>query len=168
MLGSRNGGTTTDEDPAGGVTAVGGAEPDVAADEPRPVARWAWYTMVAAVAAEFVLGLATLVLVPAGRPSGLLPHQGRLVYDLHGIAGAVLLVGSVALAVVARRAPRIERGATLVGLGAVLVGAAGGLMAASHPLRLLGIALMFVGTVVAGLAYLAGGLERTPAIGESG
>lgn len=124
--------------------------------------------MVAAVTAEFVLGLATLVLVPAGRPSGLLPHRGRLAYDLHGIAGLVLLVGSVALAVVARRAPRIERGAALVGLGAVLVGAAGGLMTASHALRLLGIALMFVGTAVAGFAYLAGALERTPAVRETG
>ena len=120
--------------------------------------------MVAAVAAEFALGLAALILVPTGRPSGFQPHQGRLVYDLHSVVGTVLLVGSMVLAVLARRSPRIERWAALVGLGGVLVAAAGGLMTASHALRLLGIVLMFAGTAVTGFAYLAGSLERTPAI----
>jgi hypothetical protein len=131
---------------------------------PRPQARWAWYAMVAAVAAEFALGLAALVLVPAGRPNGFQPQKGRLVYDLHSVVGAVLFVGSIVVAVLARRSPRTERWAALVGLGGVLVAAAGGLMTASHALRLLGIVLMFAGTAVAGFAYLAGSLERTPAV----
>lgn len=144
--------------------ADGVARPRPGEREPRSAARWAWYVMAAAVAAEFALGLAALVLVPTGRPSGFQPHRGRLVYDLHSIAGVILLVGSVALVVLARRAPGIERWAALIGLGGVLLAAAGGLMTASHALRLLGIVLMFAGTTVAGLAYLAGSLERTPAV----
>lgn len=120
--------------------------------------------MVVAVVVEFALGLTALVLVPAGRPSGFQPNKGGLVYDLHSIAGTVLLVGSVTLALMTRRSARIERWAALIGLGGVLVAGAGGLMTASHSVRLLGIVLMFAGTVVAGFAYLAGSLERTPAV----
>jgi hypothetical protein len=127
------------------------------------VARWAWYGMVAAVVVELALGMAALLTVPVGRPSGFEPHKGRPVYDLHSIVGAVLLVGSVVLAVRARRSPRIERWAAWTGLGGVVLAGAGGLMTVSHQLRLLGIVLMFAGTTVAGFAYLAGALESTPA-----
>ncbi|MGH9093165.1 MAG: hypothetical protein ACRDZR_17570, partial [Acidimicrobiales bacterium] len=135
------------------------------AAEARPVARRAWATLAAAVAAELVLGIAALVMVPAGRPSGLVPRRGVVVYDLHAAIGGALVVGAAWLAARARRSPRVERIAAVVGLVSVMVAAGGGMLAASHPERLLGIALMFAGSVVAGLAYLAGALERTPAVG---
>lgn len=115
--------------------------------------------MAVTVAVEFAVGLAALVLVPEGRPSGLLPSQGRLVYSVHGLLGAALLVGAVALVVANRRAVRMVRIAAITGLVGILVGGAGGLLASSHSLRLLGIALMFAGSVLAGFGYLVGILE---------
>ena len=118
-----------------------------------------WVAMTVAVTAEFAIGLAALVLVPIGRPSGLLPHQGRLVYDLHGVVGIAMLVGAVALVAANRQARRLYRNAAVAGLVGIVVGGAGGLLAADHPLRVAGIGLMFVGALVAGFAYLIGILE---------
>jgi hypothetical protein len=138
-------------------------EPELGAEHERTwvVARSAWIAMAVAVALEFVVGLAALVLVPIGRPSGLIPRQGRLVYDVHALIGAGLLVGAVTLAIASRRAMRMVRISAVAGLVGVLLGGAGGLVANSHPLRLLGISLMFAGSMVAGFAYLVGVLEPT-------
>lgn len=118
-----------------------------------------WVAMTVAVTVEFAIGLAALVLVPIGRPSGLLPHQGRLVYDLHGVVGIAIFVGAVALVVANRQARRLYRNAAIAGLVGIVVGGAGGLLATDHPLRVAGIGLMFVGALVAGFAYLIGILE---------
>lgn len=144
---------------ASGAGAAGGAP---------PVARWAWYAMAITVGAELALGVATLIAVPIGRPSGFLPPTGRLVYVLHAALGAGLLLGAVALLLLTRRAARIERGAAIVGLGGLVLGGVGGLLTADHGQRSLGIAVMFVGSMVSGLAYLAGSMERTPSIREPG
>ena len=115
--------------------------------------------MSVGVGVEFAVGLAALLLVPMGRPSGPFPQQGRVVYDLHGAAGVALLAGAVAVVAAARTGPRMYRIAAWVGLAGIVVGGIGGLLAADHGLRVGGIALMFVGSVVGGFAYLIGTLE---------
>ncbi|MGH9088752.1 MAG: hypothetical protein ACRDYZ_11700 [Acidimicrobiales bacterium] len=121
--------------------------------------RSAWVAMSVAVGLEFAAGLAALVLVPVDRASGAFPHQGRLVYDLHGALGIALLAGAVGLILAVRRTPRLYRIAAWVGLAGIVAGGAGGLLAADHPLRVAGIALMFVGSMVGGFAYLIGIME---------
>lgn len=121
--------------------------------------------MSVAVGVEFAAGVAALVLVPVGRPSGVFPHQGRLVYDLHGALGVALLAGGAGLLFAVRRARRLYRVAAWVGLAGTVVGGAGGLLAADHSLRVAGIAVMFLGSLVGGFAYLVGIMEpqREPA-----
>jgi hypothetical protein len=115
--------------------------------------------MAAGVGLEFAVGLAALLTVPVGRPSGAFPRQGRLVYDLHGAFGVALLAGAVALVVAVRQGPRMYRIAAWVGLTGILIGGAGGPLATDHGVRLAGIALMFVGSMIGGFAYLIGMLE---------
>lgn len=115
--------------------------------------------MVVGVTVEFAVGLAALVLVPIGRPSGVLPQKGRVVYDAHAVVGLALLVGAVVLVAASRRFPRMLRIASWTALAGILVAGAGGLVAVDHRLRVLGIGLMFVGSLVAGFAYLVGVME---------
>ncbi len=110
--------------------------------------------LAASVALELVLGLATLTLVPLGRPSGWLPSAGRAVYLLHSILGLPLALGAVTLLVWTRGADRIHRLSGWIGACGVALAGLGGLLAVAHPLRLLGVALMLVGPVVAGFGYL--------------
>lgn len=150
----------------GGAAAAPAPGPGAGAGAATPsVARWVWNGLAAGVAVELVLGVIALVLVPVGRPSALVPRRGVLVYDLHAAVGGVLVVGAGLLVLRTRRSPRVERAAAVVGLVSLVIAAGGGLLTTSHPQRLLGIALMFVGSVVAGLAFLAGAFERTPAVG---
>jgi hypothetical protein len=133
---------------------------DTGAD--RTPGRSAWTVMAVAVGLEFAAGLATLVLVPTDRPSGLLPVKGRVVYDLHGLVGVALLAGAVALSVASRHARRMVRAAAGAGLAGILLAGAGGVLASVHPLRLLGIVLMLAGSMLAGAGYLVGLLEQVP------
>lgn len=119
-----------------------------------------------AVGVEFAAGLAALLLVPIGRPSGLLPHRGRAVFDAHAVFGVLLVAGALALAAAAGRFTRMLRIASWVALAGVLVGAAGGLATVDHGTRVLGVGLMFVGSLVAGFAYLVGVLEPPPEVDE--
>lgn len=160
------GGGDAPGDREAGSGAAGGRAGSGASGSVPPVARWAWYAMAITVGAELALGVATLIAVPIGRPSGFLPPTGRPVYVLHAALGAGLLLGAAALLVLTRRAPRVERGAAIVGFGGLLLGGVGGLLTADHGQRSLGIAVMFVGSMVSGLAYLAGSMERTPSVRE--
>jgi hypothetical protein len=129
---------------------------------PRPT-RVMWIAMAIAVGLELALGLATLVLVPIGRPDGLVPPQGRVVYVAHAVAGAVLVIGAASLLIKSRRAGRAARiGATMGGVG-ILLGAGGGVLAVYHPARLAGLGLMLLGPLVAGIGYLGPLLEGLPA-----
>jgi len=125
--------------------------------------RTVWIVMDVTVGVEFALGLAALILVPEGRPSGLVPSQGLAVYGAHAIIGGLLFIGAVLLALTNRQATRMVRIAVVTGLVGILVGGAGGLLATSHPLRLLGIALMFAGAMISGFGYLVAILEPPPA-----
>jgi len=133
---------------------------DVAGDSSETDAGAAWSARLAAtwlcllVGVELVLGIVTLVAVPTGRPTGLLPVEGRAVYLAHAVVGVPLALGAVALWLAQRRGPRLMRLCVWIGGIGVAAGAVGGVLAVSHPLRLVGAALMLAGTLTAGFGYL--------------
>ncbi len=109
----------------------------------------------ALVALEVLLGLAAAVLVPFGRPAGWLPKKAEGLYLAHGLLGFLLVLGGVALLGVLGRAGRTGRLSGWLGLSGLALAGVGGLLTEPHSLlRLLGMALMFVGPSLAGLAYL--------------
>ncbi|MGH8979493.1 MAG: DUF3817 domain-containing protein [Acidimicrobiales bacterium] len=123
------------------------------------------------VAVEFALGIAALLVMPLGRPSGWLPASGRTVYGIHATVG--LIVGLAAAAFLARCLDR-GRIARIVGwCGAValaLAGAGGLLTDGASMMRFAGICVMFVCSVLAGCAYLvpAALAARNRATGAAG
>jgi hypothetical protein len=121
------------------------------------VSRAVWVSLMIAVGVEFLAGLVGMLYVPFNRPDGWLSHRGEAIYLLHAVFGGLLGVAAVALVLhVSRRTPihRVDRVAAISGLCGVLVGAIGGTLCVSHPLRLLGMALMFLGVSVAFFGYL--------------
>lgn len=114
-----------------------------------------WLAMTLAISADAVVGFAALVVIPYGRLGAWLPSTGRAVYLLHAVLGLVVGVGSIAVGVGAAHDTRIRRGASIAGVAGVGLAGAGGVLASFHGLRLAGIALMFVGSGFAVLAYLA-------------
>lgn len=116
--------------------------------------RFVWWAMCGLVAVELALGIACTVLIPAGRPTGLVPSKGSAVYFLHLVAGVLLGVGAIGVTVSASRSTRPVRVSSLIGLVGVAIGAVGGLAAVFHGLRIAGIGLMFVGALVACVGYL--------------
>ncbi len=133
-------------------------------EEPAPArspARLATSLLVL-VGIEFVLGVSALFAVPAGRPSGWLPRRGTDLYLAHAVVGLPLALGALALVPLAAGATRSLRVTAWIGLAGVAAAGAGGMLTASHPLRILGMALMFLGPLVAGFAYLIPVLDRLP------
>jgi len=141
-----------------------GAEP-VARPEPAPslkpvdveagTAAWA-AVLAAAVGVELLVGIATLVVIPFGRPSEWVPRHGAVLYGLHATIGLLLAVGALAFLVRVRALGRIARISAWSGACCLVLAGAGGLMTEPHsPVRFLGVALMFVASVLAGFAYLA-------------
>jgi len=106
------------------------------------------------VGSEFVLGTMTLFSVPVSRPSGWLPAKGEIVFLVHAVFGFLLALAAIALAV-RLRASRAARIAAWMGFSGVALAGVGGLLTDARSLvRFTGIALMFVGSVVAGFGYL--------------
>jgi integral membrane protein len=141
---------------AGGAPALA-EEHEVTVD--RPVARLA-RILGMLVGFEFVLGIVTLVLVPPGRPSGLLPARWASVYLAHAIVGLPLAFGAVAALALVRESTRLSRLSGWIGAVGVAVAGAGGVLTVAHPLRLAGMALMLVGSLVAGFGYLIPTFEK--------
>ena len=112
------------------------------------------------VGVEFVLGIATLVALPTGRPSGWLPPGGSAIYLAHAILGIPLALGAVALLVRVTGSARISVLTGWIGCIGVAVASIGGLLTAAHPLRLVGLACMFLGSLVALFGYLLPTLDR--------
>ena len=112
------------------------------------------------VGIEFVSGIAALVALPTGRPSGWLPPSGTAIYLAHAILGLPLALGAVALLVRVRGSTRISLLSGWIGCIGVAVAGIGGLLTAAHPLRLVGLACMLVGSVIAGFGYLLPTLDR--------
>ncbi len=132
------------------------------------LSRHLWQILMLAVVAEFLIGVVGVVYVPYSRPNGWIAHQGTALYTGHAVFGAVLAIGSVAaLIAVWRRqsADRLERIAAVTGLVGVIIGAVGGVLCYEKSLRLLGMAVMFVGVSIAFFGYvipLIGGKPSAP------
>ena len=124
------------------------------------------------VGCEFVLGTMTLFSVPVSRPSGGLPTKGEVVFLVHAIFGFLLALASTGLAIRLRTASRAARIAAGMGFGGVALAGAGGLLTYDRSLvRFTGMALMFVGALLAGFGYLVplllGSLRSVPSPGAS-
>jgi hypothetical protein len=138
--------------------------PDITVE--RATARLA--TMFAIlVGSEFLLGIMTLFSVPVSRPSGGVPAKGEIVFLAHAIFGFLLALAAIALAVRLRAASRSARIAAWMGFSGVALAGIGGLLTDPRSLvRFTGMALMFVGAVLAGFGYLVplllGSLRSAP------
>jgi hypothetical protein len=133
--------------------------------EPPRVPRGVWVALMVAVGVEFFAGLLGMLYVPFNRPDGWLVHRGEAIYLMHSLLGGVLAVAALAVVFHVLRqskSHRIDRVAAISGLCGMFVGALGGAMCVFHPLRLLGMALMFVGVSVAFFGYLIPMIDETP------
>jgi hypothetical protein len=131
---------------------------------PERMPRVVWVVLMIAVAIEFFAGLIGMLYVPFNRPNGWLAHRGETFYLVHAVLGGLLGVAAIAvvLHVSSRtRVHRVDRVAAVSGLVGMLIGALGGVLCVSHPLRLLGMALMFVGVSVAFFGYLIPMIDDT-------
>lgn len=136
------------------------AEPMVGADADATFLGSRATLLAVAVGVTFALGVATLVVVPMGRPTGWWPATGRIVYLAHAGLGLPLALGAAWYLVRARDSTRLVWLSARVGAAGVAVAGAGGLLAVAHPLRLLGAALMLVGPPVAAFGYLVPTFDR--------
>ncbi|MHB1987393.1 MAG: hypothetical protein ACYCSF_05335 [Acidimicrobiales bacterium] len=114
------------------------------------------------VGVEFVLGIVSLFLLRVGRPSGWLPLKGAPIYLAHAIIGVPLAVGAVNLFIRVRTSTRTHRMVGWTGIVGVGMAGFGGLLTEAKPLRLIGMALMLVGPLIAGFGYLIPMLDRLP------
>jgi integral membrane protein len=107
------------------------------------------------VAIDVILGLLSVVVIPIGRRSGWLPAKGKDLYLAHGLLGFLLVLAAVGTLSIIGRSGRTGRLAAWSGLVGLAIAGLGGLLTEPHSLiRFLGMALMFVGPSLAGLAYL--------------
>lgn len=118
-----------------------------------------WNAMGLLVALELALGVATIVAVPYRRPDAVLPSRATWLYAAHGAVGVALGLGALGLLVVCPLAGRMARIGALLGGAGVLVGLAGGVLATFQVTRLLGMGVMMLGVVMAGVGYLLPTLE---------
>lgn len=135
-----------------GQAAAGGPQvvPDDAPERVDPV----FTAMAWLVGLDFLLGIGSIIAVPYGRPSAWLPVKGRALYVPHAVLGALLAVGALYLIARYRSATeRIPRLAAKTGIAGIIVGVIGGFLAVDHPLRLIGMALMLIGGLVASIGY---------------
>jgi hypothetical protein len=116
--------------------------------------------LVGLLVVEFSLGIAVLLTVPTGRPTGWLPTDGRVVYLAHALLGLPLAVGAVLYLTGSDPASRLDRLSGRIGLVGTGLAGLGGLLTVVHPLRLAGIGLMLVGPLIAVFGYLIPALER--------
>ncbi len=138
--------------------------------QPPRVPRGVWVALMVAVGVEFFAGLLGMLYVPFNRPDGWLVHRGEAIYLLHSLLGGVLALAALAVVFHVLRqskSHRIDRVAAISGLCGMFVGALGGAMCFFHPLRLLGMALMFVGVSVAFFGYLIPMIDETPSVAPS-
>jgi hypothetical protein len=145
-----------------------GREEDVTAD--RTNGRLA-LTLAVLTGMNFVLGLVALFAISMGRPSGWLPANGEAIYLLHALCGIPLALGAAALLVRVRRSTRIYVAVGWIGMIGVAIAGGGGLLTVALSTRFLGMALMFLGPVIAGFGYLIPAMQsrsRTPSPAEGG
>jgi hypothetical protein len=112
------------------------------------------------VGVEFVLGIVALIYLPTGRPSGWLPTDETTIYLAHAVLGLPLTVGAVVLLVRVNGSSRIHVLSGWIGGVGVAIAGVGGLLTVAHPLRLVGLAFMLVGPMIAGFGYLLPTLDK--------
>lgn len=110
--------------------------------------------MASGVVVEMLLGVGELFVVPFGRNSSWNPRSGRLIYLPHALIGLLLAAGAIATIAITADAARQVRLAARLGAIGLFVAGVGGLAAVFHGSRLVGMAVMFVGSIVACMAYL--------------
>jgi hypothetical protein len=135
------------------------AEPAEQAPGGRRPSRAPWLAMFGLILVEAVVGIWALIVVPNNRPDAALPTDGRAVYLVHAVIGVALGIGALVLILTRRRTNRLSFNCALVGLISTAVAGAGGSLTTYKSDRLLGAALMLVGTVVAAFAYLTPATE---------
>lgn len=143
--------------------AAAGAEPSSLRLSERAVRR-IWSSMGLFVVLDLALGVVVIVSVPFRRPAAVLPARGTWIYAAHGAVGIVLGLGALAVLVLSSVAGRIGRIGAVMGAIGVGVGLVGGVFSTFQATRLLGMGVMLVGVVVAGVGYMAPLLE---AIGKA-
>lgn len=126
---------------------------------PERSVRQLWNAMAVLVALELVLGIAAIVTVPFRRPNAILPARATWLYAAHGGVGIVLAVGAAGALALAPLAGRMARIGAVLGALGVFIGLAGGVLATFQITRLLGMGLMMIGVVTAGIGYLAPALD---------
>jgi hypothetical protein len=138
---------------------------DLAGGAPRRITRddvrRACNAMAVLVGLELAVGVAAIVTVPFRRPDAVVPSRGTWVYAAHGAIGVVLGVGAIVVLVMAVTldGERTARIGAWVGAAGVAVGMLGGVLATFQSARLLGMGVMMLGVVVAGIGYLVPSLE---------
>jgi integral membrane protein len=113
-----------------------------------------------AVGADLALGAATTVLVPPSRPSGLIPDKWAAVFIVHALLGIAIAAGAVVFVARVRRSSRISKLSGWIGVTGVALAGLGGMLTITHPLRLAGMIIMFLGTLLAGFGYLFPTFDR--------
>jgi integral membrane protein len=117
--------------------------------------------MAALVGVEFLLGIMALFSFSFSRPSGWLPAKGEAVYVAHAVFGLLVTAGAGVFLSRVLASSRTDRVAAWMGIIGVGLAGAGGLMTEPDSLlRFLGMALMFVGPMIAGFGYLIPALLR--------
>jgi hypothetical protein len=160
--------------PPGGRTTSGGGEVEAGdrsiEESPSPgkvdvpalrIGRWVWIMMMIGLGLELAIGIVALVVVPLHRSTGWVPGKGATIYLIHAALGGVLTLVAMWLVTVSPR-ERIVRAGIVIGLAGLVLGAAGGILAVYHASRFAGLALMFVGTLVAFFGYLLPLVEPDP------
>lgn len=127
---------------------------------PERLVRRIWSTMAALAALEAALGIAVIVSVPFHRPNAVLPVRGAVwLYEAHGAIGVALALGAIGALALSHVAGRMGRIGAVMGAAGVSLGVVGGTLSSFQQSRLLGMALMLLGVVVAAVGYMAPSLE---------
>ena len=111
--------------------------------------------LLAAVGAEFLLGIAAMVSIPFARPNGWVPARGGALYAAHASLGLFVVFGAIVLLFRLRDAPRTARVVAWLGLVSLAAAGTGGLLTeARSTVRFFGMAIMLIGTAFAVFAYM--------------
>jgi hypothetical protein len=113
-----------------------------------------WIAFVVAVGLDLLLGAVTVFFVPLSRPSGIVPLHGQILYLAHSSLGVLLALGAMLLFVLSRRVKgqgsgELRLAGTLALLGIAVAGIGGIATIPKGPARIMGLGLMFAGTVLA-------------------
>ncbi len=112
------------------------------------------------VGLDVAFGIGAVALLPLHRLTGFLPSQQRGIYVAHAALGLPLVVGGLVLLARTLHASRISRLTGWIGMSGVALAGLGGLLTASNPLRLVGMAVMLIGAVVAAFGFALPSFEK--------